>query len=225
MEEENGKPSHDGAAGKGSGGSRYTKKVYSYASSLSVAAGEEDDDDAEADDDDDDQDGLTSPSEEEISGGSTAVAPTRTKRAKSTTARASTSSLSVDAIAAPPLYARYPPALPVCDTAACTGKLKVISISLYGSNPRYTAGAVRNSEIARDAFPDWQLWVYIPDPSINADYMVPEDIKNALTRNGAKLIYVDKTTVDDVGFGMNQRFLPAGEATVDRFVSRDGDSR
>jgi len=123
------------------------------------------------------------------------------------------------------LRSSLPPSLDVCDHAACTGRLKVISISLYGGNPRYTAGAVRNSEIVRDAFPDWQLWVYIPDPAVNAEYAVPADIKATLEANGARLINVDKATIDAVGFGMNQRFLPAEDATVERFASRDGDSR
>jgi hypothetical protein len=118
-----------------------------------------------------------------------------------------------------------PVSLDVCDHAACTGQTKVIAISLYGGNPRYTSGAVRNSEIMRDAFPDWQLWVYQPDPAVNREYEVPGPIVETLQANGAKIIIVDKKTIDQVGFGMNQRFLPAEDPKVDRFASRDGDSR
>lgn len=35
-------------------------------------------------------------------------------------------------------------------------------MALYGQSPRYTNGAVRNSEIAKELFPDWQLWVFTP---------------------------------------------------------------
>jgi hypothetical protein len=65
-----------------------------------------------------------------------------------------------------PLTAGSQPA-PDCDKL-----LRVISISLYGGNPRYTTGAIRNSEAVRDAFPDWKLWVYIPDPSSNPNWEV-----------------------------------------------------
>lgn len=121
--------------------------------------------------------------------------------------------------------AGVPRRLDVCDHAACTGKAKVVSISLYGGNPRYTVGAIRNSEIARGAFPDWQLWVYIPDAAVNREWEVPADVRATLAANGARLITVDKATIDAVGFGMNQRFLPAEDPTVERFASRDGDSR
>lgn len=118
-----------------------------------------------------------------------------------------------------------PASLDVCDHAACTGQTKVVAISLYGGSPRYTTGAVRNSEIMRDAFPDWQLWVYVPDPAVNPDWRVPDDIVATLEANGARILIVDRATIDQVGFGMNQRFLPAEDASVDRFASRDGDSR
>ena len=123
-------------------------------------------------------------------------------------------------------FASVPIVLDICDDASC-GLLqtKVISISLYGGLPRYTAGAVRNAELARTAFPDWQLWVYIPDAPTGTPERVPDDIIAALSQVGAHLLFVDAATVASVGFGMNQRFLPAGEPNVHRFVARDGDSR
>lgn len=142
-----------------------------------------------------------------------------------TTGEAPASAPRVGAPAPLRIAAGVPRRLDVCDHAACTGKAKVVSISLYGGNPRYTVGAIRNSEIARGAFPDWQLWVYIPDPAVNREWEVPADVRATLAANGARLITVDKATIDAVGFGMNQRFLPAEDPTVERFASRDGDSR
>jgi len=56
------------------------------------------------------------------------------------------------------------PALEFGDRPGCPGQpLKVIAISLYGASTRYTVGAVRNSEIAKEVFPEWELWVYVPD--------------------------------------------------------------
>ena len=47
-------------------------------------------------------------------------------------------------------------------------ELRVVAISLYGSDPRYTQGAILNSEIAAQLLPDWQLWVYVPGPGQGA---------------------------------------------------------
>ena len=116
------------------------------------------------------------------------------------------------------------PNLVYCDDPACTGVQQVVSISLYGSNPRYTVGAIHNSELARDVFPEWSLRVYIPEAT-SPDQVVPDDVKAALTANGAIIQVVDAKTVAEVGFGMNQRFLIAGDTTVDRFIVRDSDSR
>lgn len=39
----------------------------------------------------------------------------------------------------------------------------VIAMSLFGGNPRYYEGAIRNSELVKDIFPDWSLRFYVPD--------------------------------------------------------------
>jgi hypothetical protein len=54
---------------------------------------------------------------------------------------------------------------------------------------------------------------------------VPAEVKDVLVANGARLIFVDKATIDAVGFGMNQRFLTGDDPTVDMYAVRDGDSR
>jgi len=32
---------------------------------------------------------------------------------------------------------------------------KIISFSLWGDNPIYTQGAIRNAELAKEVYPDW----------------------------------------------------------------------
>ena len=32
---------------------------------------------------------------------------------------------------------------------------KIISLSLWGDNPVYTQGAIRNAELAKEIYPDW----------------------------------------------------------------------
>lgn len=105
------------------------------------------------------------------------------------------------------------------------GPLKVIATSLYGGDPRYCHGTLRNSQIAKELFPDWQLWVYIPEPGGGPSQEVPKSVIDALSGNGAMVIQLDNTTTTAAGFGMNWRFLVADNKTVDRFIIRDGDSR
>jgi len=38
---------------------------------------------------------------------------------------------------------------------------KIISYSLWGNNPKYTIGAIRNAELALDIYPDWGCWFYL----------------------------------------------------------------
>lgn len=39
--------------------------------------------------------------------------------------------------------------------------LKVISYSLFGDDPKYTIGAIKNAQLAKQLMPDWQVWIYI----------------------------------------------------------------
>jgi hypothetical protein len=91
---------------------------------------------------------------------------------------------------------------------------KVISFSLYGNDPIYTIGCVRNAEIKNQIMSDWEMWVY-HDKSVN------EIILSKLLVLGVKLIDTDI----DVKFGRLWRFLPSSESDVDYFISRDTDSR
>ena len=111
-----------------------------------------------------------------------------------------------------------------CTNLTCTNTTRVVSVSLYGSNERYTSGALTNARIAREAFPDWQLRIYIPDDKV-AEHIVPDDVQAQLKDLGADVILLPQTVVQEVGFGMNQRFLVADDPTVDKYAVRDGDSR
>lgn len=55
-------------------------------------------------------------------------------------------------------------------------------------------GAIRNAEIAKDLFPDWQFWVYVSDVDAN----VAKQIK----LHRGVVVYVNSTTVELTGFGM-----------------------
>ena len=39
--------------------------------------------------------------------------------------------------------------------------MKVISFSLWGDNPIYTVGAIRNAELAETIYPGWECWFFV----------------------------------------------------------------
>ena len=44
--------------------------------------------------------------------------------------------------------------------------MKVISFSLWGKEPRYTIGAVKNAILAQSFYPDFECWFYIHESSV-----------------------------------------------------------
>lgn len=89
--------------------------------------------------------------------------------------------------------------------------MKVISFSLWGNDPKYTVGAIRNGELAPKIYPGWTCRFHIGDG-------VPEEITSELLKLGE----VVRHRGCDWG-GMFWRFLDAGK--YDAFISRDTDSR
>lgn len=91
---------------------------------------------------------------------------------------------------------------------------KVISFSLYGNDPIYTIGSIRNAEIKNKIMKDWDIWVYY-DNTVNLEILTK--LKNL----NVTLIKSDL----DIAFGRLWRFLPSLDNNVDYFISRDTDSR
>jgi len=89
---------------------------------------------------------------------------------------------------------------------------KIISFSLWGNNPKYTIGAIRNAELAKEIYPGWVCKFYVGED-------VSQTIKDNLHNLNARVI-----TMSDSGWnGMFWRFFAAnGQDTV---ISRDTDSR
>jgi hypothetical protein len=89
---------------------------------------------------------------------------------------------------------------------------KIISFSLWGDNPKYTIGAVRNSELAKDIYPGWTCRFYTGED-------VENDIKKQLLDNGAEVLEMAGADWN----GMFWRFFAAEDSDV--MISRDTDSR
>jgi hypothetical protein len=89
---------------------------------------------------------------------------------------------------------------------------KIISFSIWGDNPKYTVGAIRNAQLAQIHFVGWECHFYY-------DSSVPGIIISALNQfTNSKTIKVDDGT-----FGAFWRFRAMEKDTI--VLSRDTDSR
>tara|TARA_Y100000361_G_scaffold154347_1_gene179826 strand:+ start:6855 stop:7481 length:627 start_codon:yes stop_codon:yes gene_type:complete len=89
---------------------------------------------------------------------------------------------------------------------------KIIAFSLWGKDPKYTIGAVRNAELAKEIYPGWTCRFYTGDD-------VSEDIENQLIDNGAEVCKMYGSSWN----GMFWRFFAADSDDI--MISRDTDSR
>lgn len=93
---------------------------------------------------------------------------------------------------------------------------KIISFSLWGDNPKYTVGALKNAELAFVIYPEWKCRYYVGKS-------VPIDIiKKLETYQNVELIKMEESGSWN---SMFWRFYAAGDPTVDIMISRDCDSR
>jgi len=93
---------------------------------------------------------------------------------------------------------------------------RVVSFGLYGTDARYTTGAIRNTEMYKLIMPDWICRFYVDDS-------VPVETIERLKKLGAEIV-VNNNVKGGIA-GMFWRFLVADDETVDRYIVRDADSR
>lgn len=93
---------------------------------------------------------------------------------------------------------------------------KVISFSLWGDNPKYTIGAIKNVELAQTIYSDWICRFYIGKST-------PFEIIQKI----ASYKNTEIKIMNDAGnwSGMFWRFYAAVDPEVDFMISRDTDSR
>ena len=107
-----------------------------------------------------------------------------------------------------------------CKTPAINpppGCKKVVAVSLYGNNTRYTSMATVYARSIRVFAPDWSLWVYI-----NPEKPSPSQTLREIEETGARVI-VGRTDLSQNG--MMWRFLAADDPSVSRLSVRDADAR
>ncbi len=93
---------------------------------------------------------------------------------------------------------------------------KVISFGLWGENPKYTIGAIKNADLATIFYPDWICRFYV------AKNVPLHVIQELLTRNNTEVFIVNEKPD---WTSTLWRFLAACDPFIDVMISRDTDSR
>ena len=102
---------------------------------------------------------------------------------------------------------------------------KVIAFSLFGDNTLYTLGAIENVRLAKEIFPDWECYFFIPNAD-NEIMRVPCEILESLKLLGAKLITIShKYCKKEITKGCFWRFYLLGFKDVQYCIFRDCDCR
>ena len=97
---------------------------------------------------------------------------------------------------------------------------KVISFSLWGSNPTYGSGALINAQLAELYYPEFVCWFYIHRDS------VPNETIVALSRRSNVRIIFKSGDLQDLSIKpMMWRFEAIDEPEVELMLSRDTDTR
>lgn len=93
---------------------------------------------------------------------------------------------------------------------------KLISFSLWGENPKYCIGAIKNAELAIDIYPDWICRFY-------CNKNVPTKIlQNLIEKPNTEVFTINQNA--DWKFATS-RFLAMSDYSCDYIIFRDADSR
>jgi hypothetical protein len=92
--------------------------------------------------------------------------------------------------------------------------MKVFSFSLFGNDPIYTIGTIKNVDIIKDLFPEWGVFIYTDKDESNG-------IIQELIKKGCVIRYESNQN----WFNSTWRFKAITEDNVSVMVCRDSDSR
>jgi hypothetical protein len=92
---------------------------------------------------------------------------------------------------------------------------KVISFSLWGDDPKYTKGAVKNATLAKSFYPGWETWFYCGES-------VSQGVIEEIADSGGRIF---KRRESGEWTGTFWRFEPIADSDVEVMISRDTDSR
>jgi len=94
------------------------------------------------------------------------------------------------------------------------GKNNYISYSLWGNKEIFTIGAIRNAELAKKIYKDWQVIIYY-------DNTVPQNVIDKLLSLDVQLVDMTNSGI----YGLFWRFLAIDIPDSEFIIFRDADSR
>jgi protein O-GlcNAc transferase len=95
---------------------------------------------------------------------------------------------------------------------------RVISFSLWGDNPTYNIGAIKNAELAKIYYPDFECWFYVHKET------VPQLTITTIEQIGNSMIIYKEGNLNECK-PMTWRFEAIDEENVEIMMSRDTDTR
>jgi len=90
---------------------------------------------------------------------------------------------------------------------------KLVSMSVYGTDPMYVKGALLNADLVHDVFPGWTLRIYYARAEVD-----PQPFRD----RGCETVAQARSRIHS---GMFWRFLAAWDTEAERVIFRDSDSR
>lgn len=91
--------------------------------------------------------------------------------------------------------------------------MKYVSFSLWGEKPIYNIGALRNSQLVKEFYPDWKMVLF-------HDNTVPKSTIDLLNENSVETLYIQNNS-----YGMFWRFFILEKPDCEYAIFRDADSR
>jgi hypothetical protein len=97
---------------------------------------------------------------------------------------------------------------------------KIVSFSLWGNNPTYNIGAIKNVELAKYFYPDFECWFYIHKDTVPQETI---DVLNSFTNT--KIIFKTGDLNNENCKPRMWRYEPIDDLEVELVLSRDTDTR
>lgn len=94
---------------------------------------------------------------------------------------------------------------------------KVFSVCLWGDLPIYNIGAIRNADLCKKYYPDYEYWIYIHNPT------VPENTINELQKRDNVIIIFKESNLNTCS-PMSWRFESIDHPDVELMLCRDIDT-
>lgn len=94
--------------------------------------------------------------------------------------------------------------------------MRLITYALWGNNPKYNVGAIKNAESALELYPGWLCRFYC------ASDVPKQTIEKLSLFSNTEIVQTNEDS--NWKYSVN-RFLPISEDGIERIISRDTDSR